>query len=461
MDIFFCDSCAARVTSADLQRGQGLKKGDVVICQTCIEKGLGGDLLAAAGAVPEPVAVTVDSHSQPDASVGPPDTDTLVRVGEQMLARSEEPADEEPESAPYSADQAMAEAASGFDALNPSEVSRRDDGEDDVEDSADLSDEYDDASLEEDQEDDDPQAVSPAQSDVDEDEDDEEGEDDDEDDDDEYEDEEEYEDDEDEDEQEQVFPDDGRDLPPQGQVETIEIAHADRPAPAPAAASAAPKKKKKRRRKGGGGNKARSGPSQRAASSSERSASRRSSGRHAAAGPSSSARGSANKSGRAAAVGSKSGRPSTRRPKLDNTAKVLIGAVSAAGLVFLVVLVMWLGGSRTGGGGQRVITTNPERELIQEVQRVRAIVDAALTRNGTTNNLADLDHTDIPALEQALREIDNPHLQELVDRFEAEATAAGWTEAEGGQASSQYRDLRTRRRTVSDHLGTLRRRHGR
>ena len=50
MDIFFCDECAARVTDADLHHGHGIKKGDVVVCGSCIEKGLGLDRLSQVGA---------------------------------------------------------------------------------------------------------------------------------------------------------------------------------------------------------------------------------------------------------------------------------------------------------------------------------------------------------------------------------------------------------------------------
>lgn len=49
MDIYFCDECAARVTDADLHRGYGIKKADVVICGQCIDKGLGKQRLAQAG----------------------------------------------------------------------------------------------------------------------------------------------------------------------------------------------------------------------------------------------------------------------------------------------------------------------------------------------------------------------------------------------------------------------------
>ena len=51
MDIFFCDECAARVTDADLHRGHGIKKGDVVVCGHCIESGKGLDRLSQVGVV--------------------------------------------------------------------------------------------------------------------------------------------------------------------------------------------------------------------------------------------------------------------------------------------------------------------------------------------------------------------------------------------------------------------------
>ena len=57
MDIYFCDECAARVTDADLHRGHGIKKGDVIVCGSCIEKGVGLDRLSEVGAeVPQATA---------------------------------------------------------------------------------------------------------------------------------------------------------------------------------------------------------------------------------------------------------------------------------------------------------------------------------------------------------------------------------------------------------------------
>jgi len=51
MDIYFCDECASRINDADLRRGHGIKKSDIVICGGCIDKGRGGDLLSRAGRV--------------------------------------------------------------------------------------------------------------------------------------------------------------------------------------------------------------------------------------------------------------------------------------------------------------------------------------------------------------------------------------------------------------------------
>jgi hypothetical protein len=55
MDVYFCDQCSIRVSDADLRRGHGIKKGDIVVCGRCIELGLGQDLLAQAQ-IQEPVA---------------------------------------------------------------------------------------------------------------------------------------------------------------------------------------------------------------------------------------------------------------------------------------------------------------------------------------------------------------------------------------------------------------------
>ena len=49
MDIFFCDECASRVTDADLRRGFGIRKADVVVCGSCVEEGRGAEILANAG----------------------------------------------------------------------------------------------------------------------------------------------------------------------------------------------------------------------------------------------------------------------------------------------------------------------------------------------------------------------------------------------------------------------------
>lgn len=45
MDIYFCDECAARVSDAELSRGHGIKKEEMIFCGHCLEKGLGRDLL--------------------------------------------------------------------------------------------------------------------------------------------------------------------------------------------------------------------------------------------------------------------------------------------------------------------------------------------------------------------------------------------------------------------------------
>lgn len=61
MDIYFCDVCCARVTAGHLQRGNGVRNGDIIVCGSCIEQGHGAELLKievgaeevlAAGAAP-------------------------------------------------------------------------------------------------------------------------------------------------------------------------------------------------------------------------------------------------------------------------------------------------------------------------------------------------------------------------------------------------------------------------
>lgn len=64
MDIYFCDECAARVTAADLRRGFGLKKDDVIVCGTCVEQGRGSERLVVAAA-PALTAVAADGERAP------------------------------------------------------------------------------------------------------------------------------------------------------------------------------------------------------------------------------------------------------------------------------------------------------------------------------------------------------------------------------------------------------------
>lgn len=45
MEVYFCDVCAARVSDHDLHRGQGIKQDDIVVCASCLDQGLGKDLL--------------------------------------------------------------------------------------------------------------------------------------------------------------------------------------------------------------------------------------------------------------------------------------------------------------------------------------------------------------------------------------------------------------------------------
>ncbi|MFW5751366.1 MAG: hypothetical protein ACOCZK_06925, partial [Planctomycetota bacterium] len=76
MDIYFCDSCAARVSDADLKRGQGIRKADVTVCGSCVENGRGGDLLEAAA------AASLSDEPQAEAAAAiprqMPDTDALA-----------------------------------------------------------------------------------------------------------------------------------------------------------------------------------------------------------------------------------------------------------------------------------------------------------------------------------------------------------------------------------------------
>ncbi len=72
MDIYFCDICCSRVSDEHLKRGMGVKKADVIVCSTCIEKGLGNELLGA-GPAPEPMQVLIEESDVIDL---PDDDDT-------------------------------------------------------------------------------------------------------------------------------------------------------------------------------------------------------------------------------------------------------------------------------------------------------------------------------------------------------------------------------------------------
>lgn len=93
MDIFFCDSCGARVTGGDLSRGHGIRKGAVVICGACIESGAGNQILGQApaavpAAAPQSLASAVTGRMQ--TPVAPPakdrdEDDDLIELAEDPL----------------------------------------------------------------------------------------------------------------------------------------------------------------------------------------------------------------------------------------------------------------------------------------------------------------------------------------------------------------------------------------
>ena len=101
MDIFFCDVCAARVTSVHLRRGQGARSNDVVICAGCIEKGQGLDLLdaepALVGSEKEPVLAGAqalnDARDRAKTALADQVVESPASAAEQI---TEEPPKEEP-----------------------------------------------------------------------------------------------------------------------------------------------------------------------------------------------------------------------------------------------------------------------------------------------------------------------------------------------------------------------------
>lgn len=67
MHIFFCDSCAVRITDADLRRGRGIRKSDTVLCEVCVGTGKGSVLLRQASQ-----AAAADRSEAPVAATPPP-----------------------------------------------------------------------------------------------------------------------------------------------------------------------------------------------------------------------------------------------------------------------------------------------------------------------------------------------------------------------------------------------------
>ena len=140
MDIYFCDCCATRVTGNDLKRGQGIKKLDVVVCNSCVESGEGADLLEKPAKVEERAQEKVAALAGAGAgTASAPSSGPLP---------DEFDDDHDEEFMPDEGTAELSSAASGFGALSPQEAAGRSAADDDLIDEAEEvefdDDEYDD-----------------------------------------------------------------------------------------------------------------------------------------------------------------------------------------------------------------------------------------------------------------------------------------------------------------------------
>ena len=91
MNIFFCDSCGARVTDADLSRGYGLQKEDITVCGLCIDRNKGIEVFRASASGGHAVLVeepAVEEQQTPEPAV----QTTPAHVAEAPAAEEPEPA---------------------------------------------------------------------------------------------------------------------------------------------------------------------------------------------------------------------------------------------------------------------------------------------------------------------------------------------------------------------------------
>lgn len=440
MDIFFCDACATRVTESDLKRGTGIRKGEVVVCGTCIGKGEGAALLAdppAAGVIDRARDRAVTQPDPEPVGDGPlpkviPDTNALVRIGKQSGLFHEKPAvpadapsdRESQEFAPHAASGGdLASAVNSFSALNPTAATVDDAADDVAEAPADeaLAEDDDDAAADADDqpdEDADPEpqeagdeasggleiADAPSASDLDE-----------------------------------AALDAPGGKPAPSNVQTAEIPRQQQPDTTDKKGSASSSSSRQIARTPSG--RSPSASSRKQAASSSGGAGKRSDRQ---AGKSS--KGTSRREASAAA--STSGKPSQRSSGRKHsktkvrTFQILLGVTGVLAIVFVIMLFSLLDKKAQP---REEIKVNITTELGKGIRDVKRLTDEAL-RSG-----------DLAKLREAKNALRQENLERLYQEFETEAKKRNFTEEEGGRTLEKlgYWDLRTRVRTVNDEIEKL------
>ncbi|MFW5753132.1 MAG: hypothetical protein ACOCYV_03705, partial [Planctomycetota bacterium] len=256
-----------------------------------------------------------------------------------------------------------------------------------------------------------------------------------------------------------LFPEDDGDLPPQGNVDTVEIPIEEQPAAtSDSSGSSSSRRARSSRRGSRAATTSRSGrqeePRARAGRSATRSASksdqRRSAagaGANAKPGRGSSTRTSRSSSGRQSSQqrGS-STRTGTRtgggKTKLDGTSMALLGVTGVALLVFVVVLVFWLNKPEHTPDNRPSDVTD---RLQIEVSRIKREVVQALRGN------------DLAKLEHAHSLIKGDRLENAYQEVEKAAKAKGYTDEDvhNYPVMQDFSFLRSMERTLRDRIAQL------
>ncbi|MDA3963304.1 MAG: hypothetical protein PF961_21165 [Planctomycetota bacterium] len=137
MDIYFCDECSARVTAADLRRGFGIRKADVVVCGSCVEEGRGGEHLAPAKAQPVLVGANALDEARDRARTVPEDGPAQGFFENVSPEEDTDPLNQAVPREESAVNDDLGAMASGLAALSPQDQ-RSDDGLDDLEDAGDV-----------------------------------------------------------------------------------------------------------------------------------------------------------------------------------------------------------------------------------------------------------------------------------------------------------------------------------